>query len=79
MNSNSEIAAYKRGFEELGRFGRVLRESEREEAAGLEGLLDLEYVGHDPALHALGEEDRAWTDPSAWPEVATAKGAGWVR
>lgn len=75
MNSDSEIAAYKRAFEEAERFGRVLRESEREETAGLEELLDLEYVGHDPALCALGEEDRAWTGVAAWswPEAATTR------
>lgn len=75
MNSDSEIAAYRQGFEEVERFGRVLRESEREEAADLEELLGLEYVGHDPALYALGEEDRAGTGVAAWsrPRAATAR------
>ena len=57
MNSASEIAAYKRAVEELARFGRVLAESEREEARELEELLQLEYSGGDAVLYALGEED----------------------
>jgi hypothetical protein len=69
VNGDSEIAAYRRAFEELERFGGVLAEIEREEAADLEELLELEYGGDDAVLYALGEEDRAWTEIPAmsWP------------
>lgn len=73
MNSESEIAAYERGFEEIERFGRVLRASEREEAVDLEELLQLEYGGDDAVLYALGEEDRAWV------EIPTRSGAAMTR
>ena len=66
MNSDSEIAAYRNAFEEAERFGRVLIESEREEAAGPEELLRLEYGDDSAVLYALGEADRifAVTPPS---------------
>lgn len=72
MNSDSEIAAYGLVVEELERFGRVLDGSEREEAADLEELLQLEYSDNDAVLYALGEEDQTWTDLStrSWPMSA---------
>ncbi len=57
MNNESEIAAYRRAFEEHARFGRVLGESEREEIVYLEELLRLEYREVDVVLYALGEAD----------------------
>ncbi len=58
MNRASEVAAYRSAFEEVARFGRVLSESEREEATNLERLLQLEYSGGYAVLYALGEEDQ---------------------
>lgn len=55
MNSDTEIAAFRRALDEVARFGRVLREGEREEILYLEELLRLEYRGDDPVLHELGE------------------------
>lgn len=73
MNSDSEIAAYRRGFEEIERFGRVLRAGEHEEAANLEELLQLEYGGDDAVLYALGEEDRAWLEVPSWSGAVVAR------
>ena len=55
MNSECEVAAYKRAFEEVASFGRVLNEGERGEIAYLEALWRIEYRGNDPAFHASGE------------------------
>ena len=69
MNSDREMAAQQRALEEVERFGRMLREIEREEATDLEDLLQLEYGGDDAAMVA---EDEMWTDLSAWPRPATS-------
>ena len=57
MNSDSEITAHRLALDEVARFGRVLGQSEREEVAYLERLLQLEYRGDDLMLYALGETD----------------------
>ena len=55
MNSESEVAAYRRALEEVASFGRVLGAGEREEIAHLEALWRIECQGNDPAFHASGE------------------------
>lgn len=57
MNSESEVAVYRRALEEVARFGRVLNAGEREDIAYLEALWRIECRGDDPVLHASGEGD----------------------